>query len=126
MKKALKILSIVPLLGMFFLLNACNIQNPQPDDCEIKEIPVFQIYEGGAMDIVFAEDNRDFYYINRGLEQGLTIADLKQKVLNKKVTLHLAKTLMGTSEHISQLAMESEIIYTEFSTTESGSTATNN
>lgn len=126
MKKALNLLWIVPLLGVFFLLKSCIIQNPQPEDCEIKEITVSQIYEGGVKDIVFAEANGDFYYINRGLEQGLSLADLKQKVLNKKVTLHLAKTMMGTSEHISQLAIESEIIFTEFSITESGSTATNN
>ena len=126
MKIAPKIIGIISLLGVCFLLNACIIQNTQPEDCEIKEITVSQIYEGGAMDIVFSEANGDFYYINRGLEQGLTLTNLQQKVLNKKVTLHLAKTLMGTSGHISQLTLEGEIVFTEFSTTTSGSTAANN
>ena len=75
---------------------------------------VSSIYEGGVKDIVFANANGDFYYINRGLERGLTLAEMEQKVLNKKVTLHLANTLMGTSNHIAQLAVENDVIFTEF------------
>ena len=67
------------------------------------------------LDIVFHDDGTDFYYINRGLERGLNLDSLKTKVLNKTVTLHLAKVLSGiTSEHISQLAIGDEIIFTEF------------
>ena len=97
------------------LLTSCIIQNPKPEDCEIKTIVVHNIYEGGVKDIVFAEASGDFYYINRGLEQGLTLEGMREQVLNKKVTLHLAKVLGGvTSEHISQMALNDEIIFTEF------------
>jgi hypothetical protein len=126
MKKAVLVLSVIPLLGVFFLLKGCIIQNPQPEDCEIKGITVSQIYEGGTKDITFAEANGDFYYINRGLERGLTIEALEQKVLNKKVTLHLANTILGASNHISQLATDNEIIFTEFSTSETTSTENHN
>jgi len=97
------------------LCTSCIINNPKPEDCEIKTITVGKINEGEAYDIVFAEANGDFYYINRGLEQGLTLEDMRLKVLNKKVTLHLAKVLMGsTSNHIAQLALEDKVIFSEF------------
>tara|TARA_R110000772_G_scaffold100281_2_gene200473 strand:+ start:444 stop:680 length:237 start_codon:yes stop_codon:yes gene_type:complete len=56
-----------------------------------------------------------FFYINSGLEQGPTLQGMKNKVLNKKVTLHLAKIIAGTSSnHIAQLSLGQEVIYTEF------------
>jgi len=39
---------------------------------------------------------------------------MEEKVLNKKATLHLAKLITGTSSHIAQLAVDNEIIFTEF------------
>ncbi|WP_353779175.1 hypothetical protein [Winogradskyella sp. 3972H.M.0a.05] len=98
-----------------FAFKSCIIQNPKPEECVVMTIKVTNITEGGVKDIVFHDAGSDFYYINRGLEQGLNLDSLKTKVLNKTVTLHLAKVLGGiTSEHISQLALGDEIIYTEF------------
>ncbi len=105
---------ITSLLVLPLLFSSCIIQYPKPEDCDVKEIVVTRIYEGGTLDIVFAEENGDFYYINRGLEQGYTLSELEETVLNKKVTLHLAKVITGTSNHIAQLAMDDEIIFTEF------------
>lgn len=106
---------ITLLLTLFLLLKSCIIQNPKPEECVVIDVKVTKITEGGVKDIVFHDDGTDFYYINRGLEQGLNLDSLKTKVLNKTVTLHLAKLLGGvTSEHISQLALGDEIIYTEF------------
>jgi len=40
---------------------------------------------------------------------------LTEEILNKKVTLHLYKFKFGIeSEHVSQLAVEDKIIFTEF------------
>jgi len=82
----------------------------------VVELQVAHISEGGVKDIVFHNRGKDrFYYINRGLEQGLILDSLKTKVLNKTVTLHIAKVMGGkTTPHIAQLAMNDEIIYTEF------------
>ena len=102
------------LFFTLFVLQGCMISNPTPEDCDVKEIIVSKIYEGGVKDIVLAEENGDFYYINRGLEQGHTLAEMEEKVLNKKVTLHLARIITGTSNHIAQLALEDRIVYTEF------------
>lgn len=117
MKKFRLLFVIVPILAIVvvaFLLKGLIIQNPNPEDCQLKEMTVSKIYEGGVKDIVFANENGDFYYINRGLERGLTLAEMEEKVLNKKVTLHLANTIMGTSNHIAQLAIENDVIFTEF------------
>ena len=80
-----------------FLCVSCLIQNPKKEDCEVKEITVSKVYEGSDKDIFFAEDNGEFYYINRGLEQGYTIEGVRKKVLHKNITLHLANTLIGLS-----------------------------
>ena len=119
MKKTTSIIAagigLIVLLASFLALKSCIIQNPKPDECVVVEVKVTKITEGGVKDIVFHDDGTDFYYINRGLEQGLNLDSLKTKVLNKTVTLHLAKVLGGiTSEHISQMTLGDEIIYTEF------------
>ncbi|MCO4820943.1 MAG: hypothetical protein KC469_02670 [Flavobacteriaceae bacterium] len=69
---------------------------------------------GSSNDIVFHDDDTDFYYINRGLERDLNLDSLNAKVLNKTVTLHLPRLLLGTSEHIAQIAIGNDIIFTEF------------
>ena len=116
MKRALPFIFLFACLAFVLLaLKSCIIQNPKPEECVVKTIKVTKITEGGVKDIVFHDAGTDYYYINRGLEQGLNLDSLKTKVLNKTVTLHLAKVLGGvTSEHISQIAFEDEIIYTEF------------
>jgi len=114
MKKIRILFLIIPIVAVVFLLKSAIIQNPNPEDCQLKEMTVSSIYEGGVKDIVFADANGEFYYINRGLERGMTLAEMEQKVLNKKVTLHLANTVLGTSNHIAQLAVENEVIFTEF------------
>lgn len=108
------IISLAMGLLLFITTTGCIIQNPQPQDCVQLEIVVESIYKGSAADIVLTQSDGDFYYINRGLEQGLDIDQLRDKLLNKKVNLHLAKTRMGTSAHIAQIAINRTVIYSEF------------
>lgn len=108
------VLVILPVLLVAFVAKSCLINNPQPEECEVKQVVISEIYEGTTFDIVFVDRGGDRYYINRGLEQGLTIAELKERVLNKKVTLHLPVLLLGTSEHIAQLAVAEDVVFTEF------------
>lgn len=112
MKKA-----IIPFLFVLVLsFTSCIINNTKPEDCEVIKVTINKISEGSDYDIKFHDGKGKFYYINRGLEQGLNLEDLNTKVLNKTVTLHLAKVLAGasTSNHISQLAIDGEILFTEF------------
>ena len=118
MKKILLTISgigLIIVLALIVLVKGCTIQDTRPEDCVIVDVKITKISGGSSYDIMFHDDGSDFYYINRGLEQGLNLDSLKTKVLNKTVTLHLAKIMGGiTSEHISQMALDNEIIYTEF------------
>lgn len=103
------------LFSFSLFLNGCIIKNLNPEECVVHEIIVTEINEGTSNDIVIKDAGTDFYYINRGLEKGLSIKELNKKLLNKKVTLHLPEFWLGTSEHIAQLEMNDAVIYTEFS-----------
>jgi len=95
------------------------IRNVQPD--EVIEITgkVIKIKDGGGFDIAITlENDNHYYYINRGLEQGLTIEKLEKEILNKKVTLYpihrwtifTRDKIMG---HISKLMIEDRVIFNE-------------
>ena len=114
MKKILVVLSLFSLLTIFFLIRSCVVDNPEVDDSAVITTTITKITEGSTYDIVFHDTGTDYYYINRGLEQGLNLETLNAKVLNKTVTLHLPKLLFGTSEHIAQMAIGDDIIFTEF------------
>jgi len=114
MKRKTPFFVLALFLSVFLVLKSCVINNPQPENCEVVEVTIKKITEGSSYDIVFHDTGTDFYYINRGLEQGLNLDSLNAKVLNKTVTLHLPKLLFGTSEHIAQIAIDDEIIFTEF------------
>ena len=77
---------------------------------------IISIKEGSTFDIAFSDTHGDHYFINGGLEMGLNLDSLNAKVLNKTVTLHLPKLLGGQviSEHIAQLRVGEEMIFTEF------------
>lgn len=69
------------------------------------------IDEGAKKDIVFSDADQDYFYINRGFEEGLNLKETQNKVLNKKATLHLSKNLRGRScNHIVQMLHRQEII----------------
>ena len=115
MKTLIKRSVFILVLVQMVVFNSCIIRNTKPEDCVVQTVKITKITEGASYDIVFHDDGTDSFYINRGLEYGLNLDSLNAKVLNKTVTLHLAKIMGGiTSEHISQLAIGDEIIYTEF------------
>ena len=106
----------ISFFTLLLLFTSCIINNPKPEECVIENVIITKITAGSSNDIVFHDNGTDFYYINRGLERGLNLDSLNMKVLNKRVTLHLPKLLGGivTSEHIVQIVIDDEIIFTEF------------
>ena len=93
-----------------------KIENTIAENCKIQSEKIIKISEGSSSDIVFSDNHGDHYYINRGLERGLNLDSLEAKVLNKTVTLHLPKILGSNiiSEHIAQIAIGNDTIFTEF------------
>jgi hypothetical protein len=115
-KRKLYFSLIVTIVFIIFLsLHSCINNNTQPEKCTVVKAKIIKITEGPSFDIVFHDDSSNRYYINRGLENGLNLDSLNAKVLNKTVTLHLPNLFYGTSEDIAQLAIDDEIIFTEFS-----------
>jgi len=70
------------------------------EKCKIQTETIIKISEGTSNDIVFSDNHLD---------------SLKTKVLNKTVTLHLPKLFGGAiiSEHVAQIAVDDNIIFTE-------------
>ncbi|MDC7995250.1 hypothetical protein [Altibacter sp. HG106] len=114
MKKSILTTAIVICLSGLFLLNSCIISDSKPEHCEVTTVNVQAISEGTSNDITLTDSEGASYYINRGLENGLTLAQLNEDILNKTVTLHLAKTLLGTSDHIAQITVNEAVVYSEF------------
>ena len=107
---------LLVLIFCSLLVSSCIIHNPKPEECHVQRETIINIREGSTNDIVFSDMHGDHYYINRGLEMGLNLDSLNAKVLNKSVTLHLPKLMGGliTSEHIAQLVVGEEVIFTVF------------
>ena len=80
---------------------------------------VTYIYEGGIKDVVFRiKDTETIYYINRGLENGLDLAELKEKLIGKEVTIKYPKYWTpldwdNNINHLSKLEFEGEVIFNE-------------
>ena len=74
----------------------------------------------GSFDIVFKLMNDESrYYINRGIESGLSVEELKEVLLGKEVYITYPPHWsfldpMNTTKHISKLATRNEIFYSEF------------
>ena len=80
---------------------------------------VTYIYEGGIKDVVFRiKETETIYYINRGLENGLDLAELKEKLIGKEVTIKYPKYWTpldwdNNIKHLSKLEFEGEVIFNE-------------
>lgn len=109
---------------LFFFLLAILILRPVPIVTEDKAITesgiVVNIYEGGVNDVVFQlKDNSRRFYINRGLEAGLTMEGLKEKLIGNEVTLKYPKYWTPLDwnnqvKHISKVEFKDEVIFNEF------------
>ena len=91
MKKA--ILWLFLFLFMLFCLKAMQ---PVPSVNEGKALSktgiVHAIYEAGEKDVVFElKQEQQKFYINRGLENGLELVDLQNRLIGKEVTFKFPK-----------------------------------
>lgn len=88
-------------------------------ECLVAEGKVVSIYEGGIKDVSFRlEGDKTMYYINRGLEQGLDLEDLKEQLMGQNVTIRYPKhwTLLDPDnrvKHLCILEFEGKELYNE-------------
>lgn len=80
---------------------------------------VQKVFEGGEKDIVFSLlENDQIYYINRGLEHGLSLDSLQFQLLGRKVEItypdHWTPLDWNSRiHHLSRLKLGTSIIYDE-------------
>ncbi len=95
------------------------VRNVQPDDVMKIEGIVTEVTQGPGFDIVIKiKGDSHYYYINRGLQQSLNLSDLRNKILNKNVTIFGIErwtlfTQDGNMGHIAKLICHNEVLYTE-------------
>lgn len=114
------LLGISALAGVVVTILAFSTV-PTPDDvseCLAVKGIVSNIHEGGVKDAVFSiKGEKRRFYINRGLENGLSLSDLKNDLEGKEVTIRYPYWALldadGSIKHISQLEHDGKIIYTE-------------
>ena len=115
--KIFKILGILIIAGLVFILRPVPIV--AEEDALIDSGIVSSIYGGGVKDVVFIlENGKHRYYINRGLENGLDLKELREKLIGKKVTIKYPYYWTpldwdDETKHLSKLETETEVIFNE-------------
>ncbi len=98
-------------LTVFFFLLAFAVLRPVPI--------VSKIFEGGVKDVAFRLENNDrIYYINRGLEAGLELEDLRARIVGKEVVFKYPDYWTpldwnGKTKHVSKVEVDGEIVFNE-------------
>jgi len=119
MKKLLYLIGAILLVLFLMIFRPVHIPSDEKDLNSISGT-VKHIFEGGVKDANFflAEHKGKNFYINRGLENGLNLEDLKTNLIGKKVVLKYPshwtpldpKTL---NIHVSILEHEGKVLYSE-------------
>ena len=121
MKKIIKI-NLVSL-GLIILIFAVLIFRPVPMVSESKAISkigiVKEIYSNKGNDVIFVLENTERrFYINRGLENGLELDNLKEKLIGNSIVLKYPKYWTpldwnNSVRHISKVEFKNEIVFNE-------------
>lgn len=116
-------LRLFKYLSLAFLLLAILILRPVPRATEhnIDTVSgvVVDIFEGGENDIVFKlSGNKTRYYINRGLEEGLDLHELKASLMGEEVVISYPRYWTpldhsGKIRHLSRLIHGNDVIFNE-------------
>lgn len=114
-------ISVIGLLvGGVLLLSSMKVPSPTDSNTISVEGKVENIYEGGVKDVVFKLENDDrVFYINRGLENGLDLSELKDKYIGKKLTLTYINhkylfDIFVSNSHLAEVKSDRTTIYSEF------------
>lgn len=107
----------VLLLGAILFLRPVPV--PDEKDCLIEKGKVTTVFGGGVNDIVFKLESKDrIYYINRGIESGLNIDELRSKLSGETVTIKYPDywtplDFNNKIKHISKMTYNDEVIFSE-------------
>jgi len=116
--KILLMFCVVFFLLAYFFIRPIHIPNSIDECLSVKGI-VSEVYEGGTKDIVFRlKDDDRMYYINRGLERGLTLTELKKELIWNVAELKYPEQWSpldpgNHSVHLSAIIMNDKIVFSE-------------
>jgi hypothetical protein len=114
------ILAIV--FSLTFLLTI-SIFRPVPkckgENCLSFSGTVHRIFEGGENDVIFQFMESDrLFYINRGLEQGLILEELQNRLMGKELTVYYPRYWTpldprGSIKHVSTVEFDGQVLFDE-------------
>jgi hypothetical protein len=121
MKKIMKIILIS--FSLIILIIAVLIFRPVPIVSESKTISesgiVTEIHSNKGNDVIFVMENtKRRFYINRGLENGLELNNLKEKLIGNSIVVKYPKYWTpldwnNSVRHISKVEFKDEIVFNE-------------
>jgi hypothetical protein len=111
------------ILGLAFIILCGLILKPVPilpeEECLVTSGVVVNIFEGGVKDVVFhLQGDSKSYYINRGLENGLNLQELKNELIGKHVTFKYPDHWtpldpQNQTIHLSKVEVDNDVVYSE-------------
>ncbi len=118
MKKKIFLAVAAVFLGMMAL-----VLRPVPivyeHEAKVEKGVVSTVFEGTDKDIyIQLKNNSTLYYINRGMEKGLSITELRRKLLDKEVVLKYPRhwTPLDWNQkvkHLSKVEVNGAVIFNE-------------
>lgn len=112
--------SFIGFIGLFLLVFGKPITTVRMDDCEVvvAEIDGFRGHEESKDIAVYLKDDDSHYYVNRGLEAGLQIAQLEDVAVNQVASIHYAKhwSLLNYDRkhrHVSRITVGDRVLFNE-------------
>ena len=118
--KKISIYLLVLFLILFFILALRPVPSLPELECEVTTGIVTDLFEGGEKDIVFRlRGDKRAFYINRGIEKGLILSDLQDRLSGKEVTFKYPKYWSpldpaSRAVHLSKVEFDGITIYAEF------------
>lgn len=110
--------SLIIILCVLVVLSLRPLPAATLNNCESYNGLITEVREGNGGDIVIKMENDKGYYINRGTERGLSIADLENKLKNKQAEILTINrwsllNISGRTNHISRIRLGDNIIFSE-------------
>ena len=120
MKKAILALTLLLFVGFFsMILPGLVIYDPEMEDCSQVEGIVANVSEGPSYDITIRiRGDERVFYINRGVESGLSVKDLNDLLEGNAVLIHYwdrypISLISNSSVHITRLEYDGFPLYNE-------------
>ena len=110
-------------VGLPFFVFCALVFRPVPivteGECDQVTGVVAHVFEGSSYDVCFRlQDSDKLYYINRGLEQGLVLEELRRDLLGQEITLKYPRYWTpldpaNATRHVSKLEFGERVLFDE-------------